>query len=570
MRLKLGTFNIRNTTDRYPERREWLKKALQGLGVDLLGLQEVAFGQDGQLDHLVEGSDYDAFPARSRYPYKAYAGVADPSFRIDGNAVLMRSTLGLVPERHDSIYLSPVRVAQRLLVTLPNKKKLWFVNTHLHHMALPQDVALRMEQVSKLLAWMQPAQQEADVVVITGDFNAPPTESTYALVQQHGFQSAYLTANGKEPETTFPSGLQAPTMDTDPPDCLDYIWIKGEGVRVLSAHLDADKPLPTDSTIYPSDHIAVCTEVEIPDSFCPAELSSRAGMAGDDHSFNPVVFSRQLTTQVLGRDLLYTPVIDSTQTLLKALPPSEEDGGRKGLIAVADVQQSGHGRGSNTWESPKGALMCSFKLQLPSSLGKLLPFVQYVVSLALVHSVNKDGSLYSAAKLRIKWPNDIYVISPEEQPVKVGGVLCQSSLVGAIFDVTVGVGINVNNRHPTLCMRDLVRSGLPNAPLSRENILAGFLNTLEPMLQEMIEAQSFAPLQALYVQYWLHSEQKLVVKEESGQGDVNVVVKGLSANGYLLAQETGDGAGERQTFELHPDGNSLDFMQGLIKKKLSK
>ena len=43
-----------------------------------------------------------------------------------------------------------------------------------------------------------------------------------------GFASAYAVANGTDPAVTWPSGLQAPGMDTDgDPGCLDYIWVRG-------------------------------------------------------------------------------------------------------------------------------------------------------------------------------------------------------------------------------------------------------------------------------------------------------------------------------------------------------
>lgn len=41
-----------------------------------------------------------------------------------------------------------------------------------------------------------------------------------------------------------------------------------------------------------------------------------------------------------------------------------------------------------------------------------------------------------------------------------------------------------------------------------------------------------------------------------------MTVRGLSKSGYLRAQ---DDAGEE--FELHPDGNSLDMMKGMISRK---
>jgi biotin--protein ligase len=46
-------------------------------------------------------------------------------------------------------------------------------------------------------------------------------------------------------------------------------------------------------------------------------------------------------------------------------------------------------------------------------------------------------------------------------------------------------------------------------------------------------------------------------------GSARVTIKGVTATGYLLAV---DEKGTR--YELHPDGNSLDFFKGLVRKKL--
>jgi biotin--protein ligase len=51
---------------------------------------------------------------------------------------------------------------------------------------------------------------------------------------------------------------------------------------------------------------------------------------------------------------------------------------------------------------------------------------------------------------------------------------------------------------------------------------------------------------------------------EEGEIKTEVTVRGLTKSGYLLAD---DAFGAR--FELHPDGNSFDFFQGLVRKKLS-
>jgi endonuclease/exonuclease/phosphatase family metal-dependent hydrolase len=96
-----------------------------------------------------------------------------------------------------------------------------------------------------------------------GDFNADPAEPAYSRMVAAGFRSAFAEANGAEPAVTWPSGLQAPAMDTDgEPDCLDYIWLRG-AVRAVDARLVFDRPHPDDPSLYPSDHFGVAAHVEI-------------------------------------------------------------------------------------------------------------------------------------------------------------------------------------------------------------------------------------------------------------------------------------------------------------------
>ena len=98
---------------------------------------------------------------------------------------------------------------------------------------------------------------------MTGDFNADPLEPTYARMIDGGFRSAYREANGVEPDVTWPSGLQAPAMDTDgEPGCLDYIWVSGP-ITVRSARLVFDRPAADDPTLFPSDHRGILAELEI-------------------------------------------------------------------------------------------------------------------------------------------------------------------------------------------------------------------------------------------------------------------------------------------------------------------
>ena len=49
--MRIATYNILNTKDRYQERELLLKQCLYSMQADIIGLQEVVFGPD-QLDEL--------------------------------------------------------------------------------------------------------------------------------------------------------------------------------------------------------------------------------------------------------------------------------------------------------------------------------------------------------------------------------------------------------------------------------------------------------------------------------------------------------------------------------------
>jgi endonuclease/exonuclease/phosphatase family metal-dependent hydrolase len=66
----------------------------------------------------------------------------------------------------------------------------------------------------------------ASQVILMGDFNAEPQSLTYREIIKEGFKSSYFEANKSEPKITFPTGLQAPYMDTDPPLTVDFIFYK--------------------------------------------------------------------------------------------------------------------------------------------------------------------------------------------------------------------------------------------------------------------------------------------------------------------------------------------------------
>lgn len=170
------------------------------------------------------------------------------------------------------------------------------------------------------------------------------------------------------------------------------------------------------------------------------------------------------------------------------------------IVFLADSQFAGKGRGGNVWNSPNGSLLFSFKAY--SYGGSSLPMLQYLICLALIDSISrlplKDGnSIQLANRMKIKWPNDIYV-----DKLKVAGILIQSTLFKKKFDITIGVGLNVLNQEPTCCLQSVL-STFSNEKISKEMILASFLNTVESYLTKF-EVNGFSPFEKAYYQRWAH------------------------------------------------------------------
>ena len=245
-RLHVATLNILNLADRWHERLPLILADMAALQPDLLGLQEVVFVM--QQDRLI-GAAGEAHYAAVR----AWAGRPE-----HGNSLLVREPLEA--GQADRLDLGLNRAAHRVAATLAGGTSVLVAVTHLHHVV--DGASQRDEQTRQLLDWLDAAPPTVAQIVM-GDFNANPTEPASRRMRAAGYRSAFAEANGADPRVTWPSGLQAPAMDTDgDPACLDYVWVRG-AVRVVSARLAFDRPDPDDPTLYPSDHVGISTRLEI-------------------------------------------------------------------------------------------------------------------------------------------------------------------------------------------------------------------------------------------------------------------------------------------------------------------
>uniref|UniRef100_A0A8D0G5G1 BPL/LPL catalytic domain-containing protein n=1 Tax=Sphenodon punctatus TaxID=8508 RepID=A0A8D0G5G1_SPHPU len=228
-----------------------------------------------------------------------------------------------------------------------------------------------------------------------------------------------------------------------------------------------------------------------------------------------------------------------------------------GLIAIAVQQTQGKGRGGNAWLSPVGCALSTLHITIPlfSKLGQRIPFIQHLVSLAVVDAVRSIPG-YQDIDLRVKWPNDIYY----SDLMKLGGVLVNSTLTGTTFHILVGCGFNVNNSNPTICINDLIveynkKNCTKLNSLSADYLIARSVNLLESLI-DTFQDKGPNGILPMYYKYWVHSGKQ--VHLWSDEGPMAWIV-GLDDSGFLQVHQEGKGI---ET--VHPDGNSFDMLRNLI------
>ncbi|XP_026709754.1 biotin--protein ligase [Athene cunicularia] len=297
------------------------------------------------------------------------------------------------------------------------------------------------------------------------------------------------------------------------------------------------------------------SKMEITPSLMP--VITEMGSFSSEH-FSLKTYQQNLQSKKLGKILLFAEVTTTTMNLLDGLMfelPEE-----MGLIAIAVRQTQGKGRGGNVWLSPVGCALSTLHIAIPlhSNLGQRIPFIQHLVSLAVVESVRSIPG-YEDIDLRVKWPNDIYY----SDLMKLGGVLVTSTLIETTFHILIGFGFNVNNSNPTICINDLItkfnkKEGTKLKPLTADCLIARTVTVLERLI-DIFQEKGPNGVLPRYYKYWIHSGKQ--VRLHSEEGPIAWIV-GIDDYGFLQVHEEGKGVES-----VHPDGNSFDMLRNLIVPK---
>ncbi|KAJ5143683.1 Biotin--acetyl-CoA-carboxylase ligase [Penicillium bovifimosum] len=277
-----------------------------------------------------------------------------------------------------------------------------------------------------------------------------------------------------------------------------------------------------------------------------------------------------------GSNILYGEVVTSTNTmleknikLLRQLP--------QGFTATATVQIAGRGRGSNVWVSPMGSLMFSTVLRHPMDKMQSAPivFLQYIAAMAVVRGIKNYAKGYEQIPVKMKWPNDIYALDPDDPEqkryTKICGILINSHFMSNEYISVVGIGLNATNASPTTALTTLAARYAPGAatasPITLERLLARILTTFESLYTRFLRTGFDRGFEEMYYADWLHMHQVVTLEEEGG---ARARIQGITRDfGLLLAEELGwNDRPTGRVWQLQSDSNSFDFFRGLVKRKV--
>lgn len=141
---------------------------------------------------------------------------------------------------------------------------------------------------------------------------------------------------------------------------------------------------------------------------------------------------RQGIRGTIGREILFYPIVDSTNiTAFEKAPNFKE-----GIVILADSQLKGKGRLGRTWVSPPGLNIYMSIVLKPLIELKDATLITIMAAVSCSIALRKISGL----EITIKWPNDLIF-----QNRKIGGILTElkSELKKIVF-VVLGIGINVN------------------------------------------------------------------------------------------------------------------------------
>ena len=206
-----------------------------------------------------------------------------------------------------------------------------------------------------------------------------------------------------------------------------------------------------------------------------------SGTHNKQPSLQPDIILKKLGQSIFTRNLIYHESLDSTNTLAKELGEQEEP---EGTLVLTEYQTAGRGRMGRDWFS-RGYQNLLFSVLLRPHMP---PNQIFVLTMILALATMDATKSVCGLKLKIKWPNDLYVGRK-----KLGGILTEFSVKGKEVEYAVlGLGLNVNwtpgeeERLLYPATSILTETGLRT---SRNELLISILKTFEKYYRKVLNGE---------------------------------------------------------------------------------
>lgn len=229
------------------------------------------------------------------------------------------------------------------------------------------------------------------------------------------------------------------------------------------------------------------------------------------------------STEWVGEEICYFPVVDSTNTKAKQLA---EEGYPAGTLVVAEQQEAGRGRRGRGWESPQGTGIFMTLLLKPEIEPNNASMLTLVAALAVSAAITKQTDRPAA----IKWPNDIVMNGK-----KVCGILTEmSAQIDYVNHIVIGIGINVHNETFPEELSEMATSLYleTGEHLNRAALIEEIWENFERYYAIFLETQDLSGLVREYDAHLVNRNQ--VVKVLDPKEPFEGRARGITARGELI------------------------------------
>ena len=163
------------------------------------------------------------------------------------------------------------------------------------------------------------------------------------------------------------------------------------------------------------------------------------------------------------------------------------------LWVTAAQQTAGRGRRGNVWTSEPGNLYATLLLTGAAPPAHL-PELCFVVALAVRDSI-VDMAPQLAAKLKLKWPNDLLL-----DGAKLAGILIEAESVGGLTVAAAGIGMNCAH-HPDNLAYPATSLATAGAAIAPDALLPALSHAMVSRLAQWGRGSGFAAIRAEWLKH---------------------------------------------------------------------